>query len=235
MQSNITIFTDGASSGNPGPGGWGSIISFEREVTELGGYEERTTNNRMELKAVLEALKFVIEQHKNNLPITLYTDSSYVANGITTWIKGWQKRNWINQAGDQIANIDIWKDMAEVLKDVSVKVIQISGHSGIPGNERVDEIATGYIKEDKVYLYHGPLDGYTVDISHTKVDVGAKKEKDRKKGKAYSYVSLIGNDFMVHYTWDECKKRVEGVKGAKYKKALSKEDEDMIKRSWGIK
>jgi ribonuclease HI len=232
---NITIFTDGASSGNPGPGGWGSIISFGDTVTELGGKETRTTNNRMELTAVLEALKFVVEEHKNNLPITLYTDSSYVANGATIWIKGWQKRNWTNQTGDQIANVDLWKDMGEVLKDVNVKFVQISGHSGIPGNERVDEIATGFIKEDKVFLYHGPIEGYEVDISHTRVDVGTKKEKDRKKGKAFSYVSLVGKDFQVHYTWDECKKRVEGAKGAKYKKALSKEDEEGIKRSWGVK
>jgi ribonuclease HI len=235
MQSNIIIFTDGASSGNPGPGGWGTLVSYEGKVSELGGGEERTTNNRMELQAVLEGLSFVIEQGVSNIPITLYTDSSYVSNGITTWIKGWQKRNWTNQAGDQIANVDLWKKMGEVLKDVSVKTVQISGHSGIPGNERVDEIATGYIKEDKVYLYHGPLDGYTVDILNTKVDPTLKKEKDRKKGKAYSYLSLIGKDLQIHYTWDECKKRVEGQKGAKYKKSLSPEDEEKIKRSWGIK
>jgi ribonuclease HI len=235
MQSQIIIFTDGASSGNPGPGGWGALVAYDKKVTELGGGEERSTNNRMELTAVLESLSFVIEQGVSNIPITLYTDSSYVANGATLWIKGWQNRNWTNQAGDSIANVDLWKKMNEVLKDVSVKIIRISGHSGIPGNERVDEIATGYIKENQNYLYHGPLDGYSVDILNTKVDEGAKKEKDRKKGKAYSYVSLIGKDFMVHYTWDECKKRVEGAKGAKYKKALSQEDEESIKKSWGIK
>ena len=234
MQSHITIFTDGASSGNPGPGGWGAIISYDAKVTELGGKETRTTNNRMELTAVLESLKFIIDEHINNVPITIYTDSSYVANGITIWIKGWQKRNWVNSQGDQIANVDLWKEISQILKDVSVKIVHISGHSGIPGNERVDEIATGFIKEDKVYLYHGQIDGYTVDISHTKMDTGAKKEKDRKKSKAYSYVSLIGKDFQVHYTWDECKKRVEGVKGARYKKAISKEDEDNIKRMWQV-
>lgn len=234
MQSQIKIFTDGASSGNPGPGGWGAIVSYDKRVSELGGGEERTTNNRMELTAVLEALKFVIEQGMSSQPITLYTDSSYVANGVTTWIKGWQRRNWTNSTGDQIANVDIWKDMAEVLKDVHVKVVNISGHSGIPGNERADQIATGHVKDTKVYLYHGPEDGYTVDISHTRIDPTIKKEKDRKKGKAYSYLSLIGKDVQIHYTWNECKARVEGVKGAKYKKALSKEDEEKIRRSWGL-
>ena len=92
MQSNITIFTDGASSGNPGPGGWGAILSIGDQVTELGGSESRTTNNRMELTAVYESIKHVVEHQYNNLPITLYTDSSYVANGITAWIKGWQNR-----------------------------------------------------------------------------------------------------------------------------------------------
>lgn len=235
MQSQIIIFTDGASSGNPGPGGWGALVAYDKKVTELGGSEERTTNNRMELSAVLESLNFVIEQGVSKLPITLYTDSSYVANGATAWIKGWQNRNWTNQAGDQIANVDLWKKMNEVLKDVFVKIIRISGHSGIPGNERVDQIATAHIKDGKTYLYHGPLDGYTVDILNVKVDENLKKEKDRKKGKAYSYVSLIGGEFKIHYTWDDCKKRVEGAKGAKYKKTLSKEDEQSIMKSWGVK
>lgn len=234
MQSNITIFTDGASSGNPGPGGWGAIVSYDSQVTELGGGEEKTTNNRMELQAVLEGLTFVVEQHLNSNPVTLYTDSSYVANGITSWIKGWQKRNWTNQSGQTIANVDIWKRMAQVLPDVQLKIINVSGHSGVAGNERADVIATGFAKNSTFMLYHGPVSEYDVNLTDLSMNQVTKKEKDRKKEKAYSYVSLVGGIFQIHYTWDECKKAVEGKKGAKYKKAISKEDENSIKKSWGL-
>lgn len=234
MQSHITIFTDGASSGNPGPGGWGTVLSYDGKVTELGGREERTTNNRMELQAVLEGLLFVIDQHLTSQPITLYTDSSYVANGITTWIKGWKARNWTNKTGETIANVDIWKRLSFVLPDVQLKVVNVSGHSGIPGNERCDVIATSFSKNVAVHLYHGAADDYDVDLANTKVDPKLKKAKDNKKAKAYSYLSLVNGELKIHYTWDECKKRVEGTKGAKYKKAISKEDEEIIRRSWGV-
>jgi ribonuclease HI len=235
MQKHITIFTDGASSGNPGPGGWGTIVAYDDRVVELGGREDKTTNNRMELQAVLEGLTFVVEERMGDQPIKLFTDSSYVANGITSWIIGWQKRNWTNQAGETIANVDIWKKMVHVLKEVHISITNISGHSGIPGNERADQIATGFIKDSTFYLYNGDLKEYDVDLENIKVDPQQKKEKDRKKGKAYSYLSLIGEELKIHYTWNECKARVEGQKGAKYKKAVSKEDEETIKRSWGIK
>ncbi len=152
MQSNITIFTDGASSGNPGPGGWGTIVSYDNQVIELGGREDKTTNNRMELQAVLEGLLFIIEQRANSQPIVLFTDSSYVANGITTWIKGWQRKNWTTSQGGLVANVDIWKRLAQILGDVHLTIKNISGHSGIPGNERADQIATGYIKDSTFYL-----------------------------------------------------------------------------------
>lgn len=234
MQSHITIFTDGASSGNPGPGGWGAIISYDSQITELGGREDKTTNNRMELSAVLEALLFVVDQNLNSSPITLYTDSSYVANGINSWIKGWQRRNWTNQAGQVIANVDLWQKMAQVLPDVSLKIVNVSGHSGIPGNEQADKIATGFIKDSNFRLYHGAESEYGVNLKDLEMNTVVKKEKDRKKAKAYSYVSLVDGVFAVDYTWNECKKRVEGKKGAKYKKAISKEDEDNIKRSWKV-
>lgn len=233
MQNTI-IFTDGASSGNPGPGGWGAIVSFEDTVVELGGFEAKTTNNRTELTAVYEALLFVVEQNKNTIPVTLYTDSSYVANGATSWIHGWKKRGWTNQAGVEVANVDIWKKLADVLPQINLNIINVSGHSGIPGNERADEIATSFIKDQKQFLYNGSKLEYTIDLENTSVDEGLKKVKDRKKAKAYSYVSLVDDNFQIHKTWDDCKNRVQGEKGAKYKKTISKQDEEDIKKSWGV-
>lgn len=234
MQSNITIFTDGASSGNPGPGGWGTVVAHDTQVTELGAKEDRTTNNRMELQAVLQGLTFVIEQRINAQPITLYTDSSYVANGITTWIKGWKMRNWTNKTGDTIANVDLWKAMSFLLPEVTLKIVNVSGHSGIPGNERCDQIATAYSKDIPVHLYHGPANEYSFDLTNTQVDPKLKKAKDNKKAKAFSYLSVVNNELKIHYTWDECKKRVEGQKGARYKKSISKVDEDSIRTKWGF-
>lgn len=233
MQNTI-IFTDGASSGNPGPGGWGAIVSFEDTVVELGGFEQKTTNNRTELTAVYEALLFVVEQNKNTIPVTLYTDSSYVANGATSWIHGWKNRGWTNQAGVEVANVDIWKKLADVLPQIKLQIINVSGHSGIPGNERADEIATSFIKDQKQFLYNGSKSEYAIDLENTSVDEGLKKVKDRKKAKAYSYVSLVDDNFQIHKTWDDCKNRVQGEKGAKYKKTISKQDEEDVKKSWGV-
>ena len=234
MQSNITIFTDGASSGNPGPGGWGTVVRHGDQVTELGRAETRTTNNRMELEAVLEGLKFVVEHSMNSLPITLYTDSSYVANGATNWIKGWKVRGWTNKMGDPIANVDLWKDMALVLPDVNVKFENVSGHSGIPGNERCDEIATGFAKGVPVHLYNGAYSQYDHDLENIAVDPKMKKSKDRSKATAFSYLSLVGGVLKIHSSWNDCKARVEGQKGTRYKKSISKSDEDAIRKSWGV-
>jgi len=235
MQSHTIIFTDGASSGNPGPGGWGTIISFAGKISELGGGEDRTTNNRMELQAVYEGLKFVVDQGITSTPVRLYTDSSYVANGINSWITGWKRRNWTNQAGQTIANVDIWKNIAELLPDIGLTIVNVSGHSGVPGNERADQIATGFARGTGYGLYYGDKDEYDVDLENLNMDNAVKKEKDRKKQKAYSYVSLVKGDPKIHYTWAECKARVEGQKGVKYKKAISKDDEQNILRSWGVK
>lgn len=234
MQKLITIFTDGASSGNPGPGGWGSVVRYDEQVTELGGHEPRTTNNRMELTAVIRALEFVVEHNLASMPVTLYTDSSYVANGITSWLKGWQARNWTNKMGDPIANVDLWKDSVPVLREINLTIRNVSGHSGIPGNERCDEIATGYSKGVAVHLYHGPYSEYHYDLDNITVDAKKKSSKDRNGQKAFSYLSLIGGELKIHETWNDCKKRVEGVKGARFKKSVSKEDENAIRRSWGV-
>jgi ribonuclease HI len=234
MQSHITIFTDGASSGNPGPGGWGTLVRYADQITELGGAEPKTTNNRMELKAVLEGLRFVVEHSLNTQPITLYTDSSYVANGATTWIKGWKMRGWTNKLGDSIANVDLWKDMGDVLSDVNVKFVNVSGHSGIPGNERCDEIATGFSKNVQVHLYNGPYSQYDHDLENITVNPELKSSKDRAKQTAFSYLSLVDGVLKIHSSWNDCKARVEGKKGARYKKTISKIDEDTIRRSWGV-
>src|SRR5690349_20559844 len=116
----ITIFTDGSSRGNPGPGGWGVIIVSENEVQEIGGRETQTTNNRMELMACIKALENIAGEK-----ITLYTDSEYVLKGMTVWVHNWQKKNWKTAAKKPVLNKDLWQKLIEVSegKDISWKLV----------------------------------------------------------------------------------------------------------------
>ncbi|MCR4334466.1 MAG: ribonuclease HI [Patescibacteria group bacterium] len=148
---SITIFTDGASRGNPGPGGWGVVIIMEHEAgnmkhKEIGGREEHTTNNRMELRAVIEGLRVIESGQK----VIVNADSEYVVKGITLWIKGWITKGWKTASKKAVLNQDLWKELLEVSegKDISWNVVK--GHSGVKWNERADEIATAFA--DKVSL-----------------------------------------------------------------------------------
>jgi ribonuclease HI len=129
----VEIFTDGACSGNPGPGGWGAILRWKGEEKELFGGETETTNNRMEMMAVIRAL----EALKRRCTVDLYTDSVYVQKGITEWMHGWKKKNW----PDRIKNQDLWKEMDALVQKHDVKFHWVKGHAGHPENERADELA----------------------------------------------------------------------------------------------
>lgn len=132
----VTIYTDGACTGNPGPGGWGAILSAKGREKELSGGEADTTNNRMELRAALEALRALTEPCK----VTLYTDSEYLKKGITEWMPGWKRRNWRRKDG-QLANVDLWKKLDEEISRHEVDWHWVRGHAGQVMNERVDKLA----------------------------------------------------------------------------------------------
>jgi ribonuclease HI len=137
------IYTDGACSGNPGPGGWGAAIYFQDgQVQDLGGSQAGTTNNRMELQAAIGALK-AYEASGQQEPITLYTDSEYVRNGITKWISGWKKKGWKTAAGKAVLNQDLWEEL-DALNSSKITWQYVKGHAGDPGNERADTIAVRY-------------------------------------------------------------------------------------------
>jgi len=238
----ITIFTDGSSRGNPGPGGWGAVVIAEGkkqrskeakeaqlEVTELGGAEDPTTNNRMELKAAIEGLKSA----KKDSVVTVHSDSSYVINGITKWVKGWQRKDWKTMQKKDVENRDLWEELIEAVEGRSVSWKYVGGHVGILGNERCDHIATAFADGRKIPLYKGPLNAYDLpDI----LDISLDEEKSTKKSSsssrsraaAFSYVSSVGGIIETHKTWAECEKRVKGAKGARYKKALTAADEAVI-------
>lgn len=219
------IFTDGSSRGNPGPGGWGTIIVEDGCVTELGGREANTTNNRMELTAVLEALT-----HTKADEVIVHTDSSYLISGITLWIEGWKKNNWKTKTKDDVLNRDLWESLDEVITSREVLFRKVSGHAGVPANERCDVIATSYADGNPVELFVGSLEQYGVDVEQIESSIGAEKKRSTSKNShpAYSYVSCVKGVVEVHRTWDECKARVNGVSGALFKKSQNAEDEQSI-------
>ncbi len=134
----VEIFTDGACKGNPGPGGWGALLCMGKHEKEIVGSAPDTTNNRMEMTAVVEALNALIEPCE----VTLHTDSRYVIDGMTKWIDGWQKKGWINASKQPVRNADLWHDLIEAAKRHRIDWQWVRGHNGHTENERVDKLAS---------------------------------------------------------------------------------------------
>ena len=154
LKKIITAATDGACSGNPGPGGWGALIRFEDgTVEEFGGFESETTNNRMELKAALEVLKR-LKDFPRDPNLTIRTDSKYLIDGLSTWITGWKRKGWKTASGKPVLNQDLWKAL-DLARIEGVRLEYVKGHSGDRDNERVDKIAVSFSKELKIKLKHG--------------------------------------------------------------------------------
>ena len=136
----VEIYSDGACSGNPGPGGWAAVILINGKRTELSGGEQQTTNNRMEIMAALNALRAL----KQPSQVTFYTDSSYLLNGATAWLPEWKQRNWQRKKG-KLANIDLWQELDRALSEHEVKWVWVRGHAGNTLNEYVDRMARAAI------------------------------------------------------------------------------------------
>ena len=137
----ITIYTDGACSGNPGPGGWGALLMWNGHEKELCGGEAETTNNRMEMMAVIQALGAL----KGPSKVALYTDSKYVMQGVTEWMDGWKAKGWKTASKKPVKNVDLWQAIDEALARHDVEWHWVKGHAGIEGNERADALAVSGI------------------------------------------------------------------------------------------
>ncbi len=138
-RKTVEIFTDGACSGNPGPGGWGAILRFGEHEKELSGGERGTTNNRMELMAAIQALEAI----KESVEVHLYTDSTYVRSGITDWINKWRANGWRTAAKKPVKNVDLWQRLESATERHDVTWHWVKGHAGHPENERADALARG--------------------------------------------------------------------------------------------
>ncbi|MEM6837215.1 MAG: ribonuclease HI [Cyanobacteria bacterium P01_C01_bin.120] len=156
------IYTDGACSGNPGPGGWGVVIYFDDgSVHELGGGDAKTTNNRMEMQAAIAGLQLLVDLQQS-IPVELLTDSEYVKKGITQWITGWKRRDWQTSAKKPVLNKDLWQQLdavnqaAKQQTGASVQWTYVRGHAGNAGNERCDEIARAFSQNQAIVLQQHP-------------------------------------------------------------------------------
>lgn len=143
MMKHITIYTDGACRGNPGPGGWGALLLYGTHKKILSGAETNTTNNRMELTGALQALIALREPCK----IDIYTDSQYVQKGITEWMPAWKKRNWKKSDKTEVKNADLWQQLDDACRRHTIKWHWVKGHNGHPENEMADMIANQAIDE----------------------------------------------------------------------------------------
>lgn len=233
------VFTDGAAKGNPGPGGWAAIVVTPvGRVRELGGGSRHTTNNRMELTGPIEALSYLKQSAGR---VAVYTDSTYVIRGIREWIPNWQRRGWRTMEGKDVLNRELWERLWDLAQrhDGGVEWHYVRGHIGIPGNERVDEIANAYALQDDPGLYEGPLSEYPVRIFDIPEDTslpapGSGSGSPGKNAKPYSYLSVVDGVALRHATWADCEQRVKGVSGARFKKAMSAADEEEILKGWGV-
>jgi len=133
----VTVYTDGACRGNPGPGGWGALLQYNGKQRELCGGERDTTNNRMELMAAIQAL----ESLKEECNVALYTDSNYVRNGITQWLANWKRNGWRTAAKKPVKNVELWQQLEKACASHTVEWHWVKGHSGDPGNEAADALA----------------------------------------------------------------------------------------------
>ena len=146
----IEIYTDGSCIGNPGPGGWAGVFIFRDKRSSISGFEKDTTNNRMELIAAIESVK----NTPKNVSAIVYTDSSYVKNGITSWVKMWEQNNWRSTSGKPVKNQDLWKELSKSIKGKDIKWVWVKGHADCVNNNNADFVArsaivTSYMEESR--------------------------------------------------------------------------------------
>ena len=218
MEGETIAYTDGSCIGNPGPGGWGVHVELpDGRVVEAGGGELRTTNNRMELRAAIEALRLTADAPR----VAIVTDSQYVRRGILEWLKGWQRNGWRTTTGKPVENQDLWKELAGLASE-RVEWRWTRGHAGTPGNERCDELARAF--STGIRRLDGPDDGR---LATPTTGVAPSPNGVR-------YLSLVDGVVARHASWPECNRRVRGVRGARFKKARNAAEEAQIVAEWGL-
>ena len=227
------IIADGACSRNPGPGGWGMIlVTPDDQVIEFGGHEAETTNNRMELNGLYRGMQeiYKIESKiKTAKVIHFITDSKYVLDGASKYVANWARSAWRTSTGTEVKNQDLWEKILKGFSEFQKLKMRfeyelVKGHSGHDANERCDQIAVAYSKNDPVELYSGPLSEYSVKVgTHQKVETFDPV-----------YLSYVDGVLSRHTTWADCQNATVGISGAKYKKVKNSQEEEDTLKLWGL-
>ena len=236
-KSSYLLFTDGACSGNPGKGAWAFVAIHletnlgDSEVIEGADFSDQTTNNKMELTAVLKAIEWLAERKFDEAVI--WTDSKYVQEGLSSWIYGWQRNNWVTKEGNPVSNQELWKHALTLEKSLGVtwkkiRLERLPGHHGILGNERCDQLARECIANEFASTYQGPLKNHPFGMDMLKTS----PDKVQNLGEFW-YISLVAGEAKRHKTWPECEAYVRGKKSAKFKKVYSIQEESLILKGWG--
>lgn len=229
-EDRLRIYTDGACSGNPGRGGWAFCYETPEGVVERGGAEAITTNNRMEMRAAVEALKEL-----NGRPGTVVTDSEYLRKGITGWIRAWKRNGWRTADGQPVKNQDLWREL-DALNGPHVTWEWVRGHRGVRLNERCNQIAQAFSRGDPDPF--GRKKRSRDNAPRPQPETGAPGGAGRLPTlppDAPRYVSVVGGHVMRHRTWPECEAMVRGVSGARYRKCRNLQEERATLGLWGLK
>ncbi len=238
------IYTDGACSGNPGPGGWAAVIVSGGNISEIGGGERHTTNNRMELTGVMQGL---ISLHGQSGPVIIHTDSTYVMNGASKWIHGWKRNGWKKKDGGEVLNADLWQSLAAQLHP-GIDWRLVKGHAGHYFNERCDSIAVAFSTGQMPDLTSCPIASLAdadliartiaADLETPHASRAAKSAPPKKTANTpiYSkkkYIYVLSGQVYRFDDWDSCKAFTSGKPG--YPKAVqSPEDERDYLRRFGL-
>jgi ribonuclease HI len=239
MKTELRIYTDGASRGNPGPGGWAAIILAGDAAMEIAGNASRATNNQMELAAV-EAVLSDGGALSWKGDVVVLSDSMYVINGMTKWAKGWERNGWITSAKTPVENKGQWQNLLNLMKEYGSRLVleKVKGHAGDLYNERCDELAVEAALGRNPFLFSGTIKQYKAFLEEKGYDETKKTAPTKAKkssAAAYSYVSMVDGIVHADKTWAACEKRVKGTRGAKYKKVFSKDEETELMQDYTLK
>jgi ribonuclease HI len=239
MKNTLIIYTDGASRGNPGPGGWAAVIIAGDYAMEIAGNATKATNNQMELAAV-EAVLSDSGALSWDGPVVIHSDSMYVINGMTKWAHGWERNGWITSTKTAVENKGQWENLLALIRQYGkrLELEKVKGHAGEIYNERCDILAVNAALGKEQQLFSGKLKDYAGFLLEQGLDeTSLKKAPTKKKSSsavAYSYVSMVDGIVQADKTWAACEKRVKGTKGAKYKKVFSKAEETELMQDYTL-
>jgi ribonuclease HI len=236
---DLFVYTDGACSGNPGPGGWGAVLVRGPDRLEIGGREAPTTNNRMEMRAAIEGLR----RARPGERVHVVTDSKYLHDGISQWVHGWKRRGWKKADGSPVLNRQLWEELDGLARRPGLRVSweHVRGHAGHLMNERCDQIATAFARGEEPELHRA---GHSWDSEPASPSAPVPEARAPSQPAepwtgllpepaAYpAYLSYVGGRLEVHSTWAECERRVHQASGARHKRVRTKREYRQAVAEW---